>query len=81
MKGYTVRRIINYQKGINGNWKSRSMSFTENGYTKKFPSIEAAEAFAREKMALPERSNPDTESFIQCCKIYIGKDCIKVIER
>lgn len=80
MNGYSVRRTRNYSQRDDGTWKGHSDSLCdERGYTRKWPTIEAAEQAAREWMN--NITDPTAENFIRYCKIYNGKECIKVINR
>ena len=50
MKGYSVRYARNYSRRPDGTWKLHSSSiWDENGYTKTWPSVEAAEKAAEER--------------------------------
>lgn len=78
-KGYSVRMTRNYYLK-NGEWKGHSSSIGDGrGYTKTWATFEAAEQAAREKMMY--NTDPNTEFYIQYCKIYLGKELIKVVER
>ena len=77
--GYSVRTTRNYTRRSDGTWKGHSSSIWENGYTKTWPTVELAEEAARECMS--RITDPTAENFIQYCKIYRGKECIKVVNR
>lgn len=80
-KGYSIRKTTNYYKSSkDGSWKGHSSSIWDsNGYTKTWPSVESAEQAAREYMS--RSSDSDACGYIQYCKIYFGKECIKTVER
>lgn len=78
-KGYSVRKTTNYCMR-NGKWKGHSSSIWDaRGYTRTWPTVEAAEEAARERMSY--NTDPNTGGYIQYCKIYLGKEFIKVVER
>ena len=80
---YSVRKAINYVFK-NGKWKLHSFTFTDasgKGRPRKFPTIEAAEAFAFEQMDKEGYNDPGTMYYIAYCTIYQGKTKIKQIER
>lgn len=77
--GYSVRHARNYSRRADGSWKLHSCSITEGGRTKTWPTIEAAEQAAREHMSWI--TDPAAANFIPYCKIYHGKECIKLINR
>lgn len=79
-KGYSVRYARNYTRREDGSWKLHSSSICdEKGYTKTWPTMEAAEQAARERMSWI--TDPTAENFIPYCKIYLGKECVKVVNR
>lgn len=79
---YSVRKAVNYTRH-NGKWKLHSCSFLDGkGYTQQFPTVEAAEEYARDQMENCEYYNkPDTMGYIAYCTIYQGKEKIKKIVR
>lgn len=78
-KGYSVRTTKNYSMR-NGKWIGHSSSICDaRGYTRTWPTVEAAEKAARERMSY--NTDPNTGSYIKYCKIYLGKELIKVVER
>jgi len=79
--GYSLRRASNYYKGLDGKWKLHSVGvWDEKGYTRIFPTIEAAEQEAKERLrANHERRNADEENYTAYYKIYHGKEYIKTI--
>lgn len=80
MTGYSVRRAINYYRGMDGKWKCHSIAaHDENGYTRKWATVEDAERYAVEKMA--RQTNADEDGYIQYCKIYLGSKYIKTVTR
>ena len=79
-KGYSVRTARNYYTGKDGKWKLHSQSvWDSNGYTRVWPTIEQAEEYAKERMTHITDSN--LENYIAYCKIYLGKECVKVVNR
>lgn len=79
-KGYSIRKTINYVRSTNGTWIGHSVSVhNANGYTAKYPTIEAAEAVAKKLMAMFPDS--DEEGYWQYARIYLGKEMIKQIDR
>ena len=78
---YSVRKAVNYTRN-NGKWKLHSCSFLDGkGYTRKFPTIEAAETFARSWMDHEFYNKPDEMGYIAYCTIYEGRQQIKRVER
>lgn len=78
---YSVRKAVNYTRR-NGKWKLHSCSFLDGkGYTRKFPTVEAAEAFARNQMNSEYYNKFDEMGYISYCTIYQGKNKIKQIDR
>jgi hypothetical protein len=78
-KVYSVRYSRNYSRRADGTWKLHSSSITENGYTKTWPTVEAAEQAAHERMS--HIVDPEAANFIQYCKVYLGNEFIKKVER
>lgn len=79
-KGYSIRTTRNYWRGKDGAWKGHSAAiWDEKGYTKTWPTVELAEQAARERMS--HITDPTKENYIQYCKIYFGKTCVKTVER
>ena len=78
---YTVRKAVNYTCN-NGRWKLHSCSFLDGkGYTKKFPTIDSARAYALEKMDLDGYNKPDEMGYIAYCTIYSGRQQIERVDR
>lgn len=78
--GYSVRYARNYTRRADGSWKLHSGSiWDEKGYTKTWPTIEAAEQAAIERMS--HITDPTAPNYVPYCKIYRGKECIKVVNR
>ena len=79
-KGYSVRYARNYYRGKDGKWKLHSSScWDANGYTRTWATVEAAEAYAKELMA--KTIDPESDRFIRYCKVYLGKEMVKVVNR
>lgn len=79
-KGYSIRKGINYYRGMDGKWKLHSMaSWDENGYTRKWATLEGAEEYAQSLMA--RKTDPDAQGYVQYCKIYLGNQYIKTVTR
>lgn len=78
--GYSIRKCVNYFRGKDGQWKGHSMAVIGgNGYTAKYPTIEAAEAEARRRMDM--HPDEDAEGYWQYAKIYQGNTFVKLVER
>ena len=78
-KGYSVRYARNYTRRADGSWKLHSRSiWDEKGYTKTWPTIDAAEQAAMKFMG--HITDPTAACFIPYCKIYYGKDCVKIVD-
>lgn len=78
-KGYSVRYSRNYTRRPDGTWKLHSAAITENGYTKTWPNIELAEQAARDRMK--DIIDHSAANYIPYCKIYAGREFIKMVER
>lgn len=79
-KGYSVRTARNYTRGKDGKWRLHSQSaWDSKGYTRVWPTVEKAEEYARERMK--HIVDPSVENYIAYCKIYFGKECVKVVNR
>lgn len=80
-KGYSVRRARNYTRNNKGEWKLHSIGcLDDKGHTLQFPTVEAAEQFARNKMEA-QTVKADEDGYIQYCKIYCGNQYIKTVNR
>ena len=80
---YSVRKAVNYSFR-NGKWMLHSYSFTDGsgkGRTRKFPTVEAAEAFALEQMDREGYNVAGSMNYIVYCTIYQGNKKIKRIDR
>lgn len=78
---YSVRKAINYVPR-NGKWMLHSLSFIDGkGRTRKFPTVEAAEAFALDQMNSDCYNEAGSQGYIVYCTIYQGNKKIKRIDR
>lgn len=80
-KGYSVRRAKNYNRNEKGEWKLHSIGcWDTKGNTLQFPTVEAAEQYARDRMER-QVAKADEVGYVPYCKIYYGNQYIKTVTR